>query len=278
MVPRQNSAPGYDISSPYRQLPPTPDLAPFIECYWQAQSTDRATPDRFTIIPDGCIDIVYERRDSHITCFAFGTTTRAQTIPLVPGAQYFGVRFKPGMARYFLDIPASELTDQFTELPRFLGIDHEHFLKRQPLTRRQTYLEQSLSHAIRSNNLRIEPFDQALRAVQHTQGVLRVDDLAADCGLSTRQLERRVVATVGLPPKLLFRILRMQAAVAMIRRSPAHPLAELALSAGYHDQAHMNRDLRLLTDHTPTYYRSAFASDLLASNLASLTTSDFSKT
>ena len=40
----------------------------------------------------------------------------------------------------------------------------------------------------------------------------------------------------------------------------------------------MNRDFCLLTDHTPTHYRTASVGDLQASNLISLTVSDFSKT
>ncbi len=85
----------------------------------------------------------------------------------------------------------------------------------------------------------------------------RVAAVAAGLGLSARQLQRRVADAVGYGPKTLARVLRFR----RLQTLPAGPLVELALEAGYADQAHMTAEVtalagippvRFLKDRTPT--------------------------
>jgi AraC-like DNA-binding protein len=84
-----------------------------------------------------------------------------------------------------------------------------------------------------------------------------VSSVAAELGLSTRELQRRVGNAIGYGPKMLQRVLRFRRLQAL---APA-PLAELALEAGYSDQSHMTAEVtelaglspvRFLKDRTPT--------------------------
>jgi AraC-like DNA-binding protein len=96
----------------------------------------------------------------------------------------------------------------------------------------------------------------------------RVASVADELGLSARQLQRRVADAVGYGPKLLARILRFRRLQALAAPradgssgDPRVPLVELALDAGYADQAHMTDEVtrlaglspvRFLKDRTPT--------------------------
>ena len=84
-----------------------------------------------------------------------------------------------------------------------------------------------------------------------------MDPVAAELGVSARQLHRRVSNAVGYGPKMLARVLRFRRLQAL----PPAPLVELALDAGYADQAHMTAEVtrlagvspvRFLKDRTPT--------------------------
>ena len=75
--------------------------------------------------------------------------------------------------------------------------------------------------------------------------------------MSARQLQRRISDAVGYGPKMLQRVLRFRRLQAL----PPAPLVELALDAGYADQAHMTAEVtrlagispvRFLKDRTPT--------------------------
>ncbi|HMV70392.1 MAG TPA: helix-turn-helix domain-containing protein, partial [Myxococcota bacterium] len=60
---------------------------------------------------------------------------------------------------------------------------------------------------------------------------------------------------VGLSPKVIARITRFQAALRSLMRDPGVSLADVALEAGYFDQAHFIRDFRRMTGGVPRGYR-----------------------
>ena len=84
----------------------------------------------------------------------------------------------------------------------------------------------------------------------------RAEDVAAEVGLSMRQLRRRCHAVVGYGPKTLQRVLRFRRFVSRIDAGLAagqdrHDLAALAAQAGYADQAHLTRECQALAGLTP---------------------------
>jgi AraC-like DNA-binding protein len=92
-----------------------------------------------------------------------------------------------------------------------------------------------------------------------THGAVAVEALAEEIGWSRRHLGVRFREQVGLPPKLLGRILRFDRVVALLGRSEPERWAEIAYDCGYYDQSHFNRDFRQFAGATPT--------DFLASRL-----------
>ena len=80
----------------------------------------------------------------------------------------------------------------------------------------------------------------------------RAEDVAADLGLSVRQLRRRCHAVVGYGPKTLQRVLRFRRFVSRIDARPdVLDLAAIAAEAGYADQAHLTRECGKLSGLTP---------------------------
>jgi AraC-like DNA-binding protein len=82
-----------------------------------------------------------------------------------------------------------------------------------------------------------------------------VDAIAASVGLTRRQLERLFLRHVGLAPKSLMRIHRVQRALAVLdgragAGSP-RPGTDTAFACGYADQAHFVREFRALAGSTP---------------------------
>ena len=68
--------------------------------------------------------------------------------------------------------------------------------------------------------------------------------------MSARQLQRRVADAVGYGPKMLARVLRFRRLLALA----SAPLVELALDAGYADQAHMTADVTELAGVSPVRF------------------------
>lgn len=80
-------------------------------------------------------------------------------------------------------------------------------------------------------------------------GALSAASLAEALGWSHRHLVARFHDEIGLAPKAAARVIRFQRALRLVREGV--PIARVAAVCGFYDQAHMNRDFKLLGDVTP---------------------------
>jgi AraC-like DNA-binding protein len=83
---------------------------------------------------------------------------------------------------------------------------------------------------------------------------LKLSDWARRHGLSREALSRGLHRTYGTAPARLRREIRAQQAWRLLVTTP-RGLAEIALACGFADQAHMTRDVSLLTGRTPGQWR-----------------------
>jgi transcriptional regulator GlxA family with amidase domain len=83
-------------------------------------------------------------------------------------------------------------------------------------------------------------------------GRVRMPELAAYSGISSRQFERVFCERYGMRPKLYARIVRFQAALDSKARSSTKSWTDVAHEFGYHDQMHMIHDFEEFTGETPT--------------------------
>jgi transcriptional regulator GlxA family with amidase domain len=79
-----------------------------------------------------------------------------------------------------------------------------------------------------------------------------VERLAAQTGVSSRQLRRRFDRSVGYEPAFFARISRLQRFARRAAIQPARGLAELASAVGYTDQSHLAKDCRGIASVTPS--------------------------
>ena len=89
----------------------------------------------------------------------------------------------------------------------------------------------------------------ALRRLRASRGAVRIQTLAAEVGWSRRHLASRFHADVGLAPKAVARLARVEHAATLVRAG--RPLADVAYPAGYADQPHFNREFRALVGCAP---------------------------
>src|SRR5690606_33365756 len=87
--------------------------------------------------------------------------------------------------------------------------------------------------------------------------LVRVEALAAEEGLSVRQLQRRFADHVGVSPKAVIRRYRLYEAAERARRGPGVDWAALAAELGYSDQSHLTRDFSAVVGMPPDRYTRA---------------------
>lgn len=187
------------------------------------------------VVPDGCTDIIWS---SSGELFVAGPDTRGHVTTSGPG-ELFGVRFGPGAGPAAFGVPGHVLRDQRVPLAELWG----------PTARLEDALAAAddpcavlASAALR--RLRATPPDPVAGAVASAVATSSVAGLAADLGLSVRQLHRRSLAAFGYGPKVLHRVLRFDRAVKLAWAGV--PFADIAHRTGYADQAHLSREVREL--------------------------------
>jgi AraC-like DNA-binding protein len=248
----------------YFEVLPDPRLLSFVRCFWGLRGA--AAPDVERVLPDGCCELVIHCGDRFTQHGPEGVRAQPrelfigpsqQAIRIQPGrwVDVVGVRFRPGGAVLVVDGPLSAYREWVLSREDAgirLGFDALDALMPLPDRDRIALLEAEL--LVRARTTRID------RAVAHAQqciagssGAVRIDVLAADAGMTSRQLQRRFQDRVGLTPKTLSRLVRLQRAIALAR-SGGGTLARIAATAGFADQAHFNRQFRAIAGVTPSEF------------------------
>lgn len=232
----------------YRERPPAADLRSTVACVWTGWLGDDGTPYADRVLPDGCVDLVWDGS----RLFVAGPDTGPVPIERRAGGTFAGVRFRPGTAPAVLGLPASELLNQRVEVAQVVGDRRIGSLPDRLEGREPAAAAAVLEGAVRSWTSGARVPDRVVQGVVDVLGrrSLPVRDLAAALGLGDRQLHRRCTVALGYGPKTFERIVRFRRFLTAAAQDP-RPLATLAAEAGYADQAHLTRECRRLAGVTP---------------------------
>jgi len=220
-----------------------------VGCVWTGRPG--WSPRSLLLIPDGCVDIVWDGK-SIIVVPPRATAVRHALTDQEPAA---GVRLRPGWAAHTLRVPIVSLqaiTDmadvgRAKEVSRFARV----------LADERDAMDAARMLACWIEALRPDgslPDARLLQAIDSlTQPGASAGLAAWQVGFSARELRRRFAEHVGLSPRSFQRVARFQRFRSLIARPvPPPPMAQAAAECGYFDQAHLAHDCRLLARQTPT--------------------------
>lgn len=262
----------------YREYPPHPALAAYLECVWAARAPGSAHTHR--VLPDNCVDILWQ--DGGQPGYAVGMMSAAILVASERPVLTLAVRFKPGMAGLFLATPLQALTDQRADIDLLWGSSDADRLadalwtSNAPERARLALIERELLRRLRARaksgdrasapgaSASVRALDatgmplvrQALAALDRSGGALRVEELAAQLRVSRQHLAAQFRQHVGLSPKLYARICRFRRATATLRTDTTGSLdwAQLAVDCGYFDQSHLIHDFQEFSNSTPEQF------------------------
>lgn len=169
------------------------------------------------------------------------------------------VIFREAGAAAFFRHPLQELFEAGVSLDHFipasvLSVIEEQLAGAQDASARVAVVEQFLLSRLQpgtSDRL----ISTALEQIQVARGQLKIRELAAALYISQDAFEKRFRKIIGTSPKQFCSIVRMKAITA--GSTAGKTFTDIALSAGYADQAHFNKDFKLFTGQAPTDFFSA---------------------
>jgi len=179
------------------------------------------------VLPDGCRDfIVQYSAAGEATWFVSDLSQTSYSVPTITNAKICGIRLEPGV-----EVLQAKLSSWLhgRDPSVLFGSDQidEFCLKNENLT-------------------------DALDCL--ASGHRTVAYVAAELGVSLRSLQRLVAARTGRTPHFWFSLARIRRAGRLLAED--RNLSDVAIDAGFADQAHMTREMRKWFGRTPSQVKS----------------------
>lgn len=242
----------------YREYRPSRRWEPVVACYWtlRCRASDIGVPHR--VIPDGCVDIIFDLQAAgdDAGAFAVGLMTAYEAVRLNAETSLFGIRFYADRAGALFGYPVSELKGDRVRLADLWG-SRARFLVEEV---REAGGVADIIPVIESYfatvaDVRMPVADPLLRAsmacLHAARGAIDVPTLADRCGYSERTVRRAFQAGLGVSPKQMADLIRFQSVLTELHRGNRGSYADLAVQYGYYDQSHFNRTFKRLYGLAP---------------------------
>jgi AraC-like DNA-binding protein len=252
----------------YRERRPAAALGKYVECVWTISgprvSSPRA-PER--VLPDGCPELIVHLGDPFARwiderwvvqprAFLAGTLSRPWVLRAGRRVDTIGIRFRAGETTGILPLSMAGARDRELPLAGIVGRVAASLLVRSLRAARtgaqkRAAAEQWVALRLAEAPPRRSSVAPAVALIREGSGQARIDDVARSLGWSRRRMERGFARDLGIRPKVYARIVRLNAVLATLDEAERPRAVDLALDAGYFDQAHLLRDFRMLAGRTP---------------------------
>ncbi|WP_433337190.1 helix-turn-helix domain-containing protein [Spirillospora sp. CA-294931] len=173
------------------------------------------------------------------------------------------VRLTPLGAYRLFGVPMESLTGQAVDLellwPRAREV-RERLAAAVSSQDRFALLDRELGRALDRGPEPDRVVEHVWRELVRTRGDVSLGALVQESGADRGRLAKRFRVQVGATPKAAAKAMRFHRAVELLARDG--DLASIAAVCGYYDQAHLNRDFRVLAGCSPTRLLGARLHDL----------------
>lgn len=251
-------------------IQPPASLSKYVCSFWALEgSADILNPYTYRLMADGMAALVFHysgafnelHQDGHqeesIISGLTSQTERFRIFSISRDFSMFGAHLYPYAISHFFSIPSTELKNQLVDLKSLLG-KHENGLEEKITLAKDLSARVKIVTNFLENRLRkVSPVSfgifETINYIMKTNGAIDVDALAQRNFLSMRQFERNFKQFSGFSPKMFSRIIRFQNALYQKDKSQK-TLTQIAVDAGYSDQAHFIRDFKEFSGITPKEY------------------------
>jgi len=246
-------------SPPIHRYAASDDLSDLVERFWIPVWSVAEPSTQSTLQHPVCLIVV-----SDTYARLYGVARGRSSVTLEGDGWAVGTMLTPAAGRLVLGRSVAGITDTHIDLAEVDAIDAEALVAEiREAMARDPHDQAAHGVAIQSVERRLAaylPVDEAGLLINEVVTLLRdhpeitrVDELAAQVGLTERSLQRLVEQRVGMSPKWLIQRRRLHDAVEALKAGESS-LADMAARLGYADQAHFTHDFRAVTGMTPGEY------------------------
>jgi AraC-like DNA-binding protein len=251
----------------YKTYAPNTDLSAFVKFYWTLEAPKKIKPEKQRIVPDGCMEMIFHYSDLYKQyfedgryiiqpkSFVFGQITYPLDIEPTGETGIFSIRFHPDGFTPFVTMPIKNMENRAVPLQELFGKDGLHLEKEvlNALTSedRVKIIESFLLKILITPKFIDRITKSSVEIILQLNGQLTIDELSDQLKIHKRQLERKFSSVIGLSPKQLSKIIRIQSTLKMLANKQFTSLTSVAYGGDYYDQAHFIKDFKEFTGMSP---------------------------
>ena len=252
----------------YQTFQPHKDLESLISCYWTLEVPASSESQKQRIIPDGCIEIAFILGDDikrYISEDEFILQPRAMVLGQTIDPFYiepmgyvntFAIRFYPYGFSNFVTFPIENLANKETPLEFIFGEKtakelEQKIIESDDTKHRIEIIEQFLLEKLNDKTTIDNIVKMTIDALLSTNGSASINKILKEDLSKRRQLERNFKKQIGLSPKQLAKVIRLQTALKLILTNENDNLTKIAYESEYFDQAHFAKDFKEFTGINP---------------------------
>lgn len=234
---------------------PSDPLLPFIKHYWIINwDLEGHAPYFQDVVPNPCVNLVIEDHQSGI----YGVASQMYTKKIEGKGRVFGIKFQPGGFYPFLNSPLAELTDQALSIQAVFGTETIAYEQQLRLAADPAGMI-ALTEALILRHLpqpdeSITLVNQIISRIHEDQELTKVEQLCETFDINKRKLQRLFSQYVGITPKWVIKLYRLQNAAEAIDKSTHYDSLKLSAELGYYDQSHFIKDFKSIIGKTPDEY------------------------
>jgi len=252
----------------YQTFQPHSDLASVVKCYWILEVPADINSQRQRIIPDGCIEMIfilgedvkrYTAGDEFIIqprAMILGQITEPFFVEPTGYVNSFAIRFYPYGFVSFAPVPIKDLANKETPIHSLFGNTISGNLEQKIVLAKDTkerieIIETFLLDKLKNKSTIDNIVKTAIDTIFSTGGSVSINAILKNDVSKRRQLERKFMKQIGISPKQLGKVIRMQTALQMLLDQKSESFTAIAYESEYYDQAHFIKDFKEFTGTTP---------------------------
>lgn len=246
---------------------PQEHLKEWVKCYWTLEIPKEKTPKINTIVPDGCIKMIFHYGDKYKNhndkgeskfvprCLVVGQLTKPYIVEPTGKTATFFVCFHPNGYVPFATIPIKEMENKVISLEKVFGEEGiaigQKILNANSTFERIDLIEDFLLKKLVNTKTIDDIVKSTVDTILTANGQCSINELSAQNKINRRQLTRKFSSTIGLSPKQLSKTIRIQNTLKTLLTEDVKSLTDLAYENEYFDQAHFIKDFKEFTGLTP---------------------------
>lgn len=251
-------------------IKPRESLKKYFQYIWYLDMQGEKSNDKLRLIPTGFSEILFHYNDGYGRFIKGGNDCYSSTVIIGQQENYYDylTRNNNGIISFVINplyvseitgFPASDFANSIFDAELVFNKEikniNDFLCGKTSVTEKIDYIERYFELILGKKKIIGDKIiEQSFQNIKSSGGFIKIKELAEFYNISNRQLERKYLNKIGLTPKKISKIIKLQYVLYLAQTCTKSKFTDLALNSNYYDQSHFINEFKSLTGYSPKEY------------------------